>query len=74
MENSKEIKDLEKAFVNYISKHGHSNVIITASVIAFNKDGEVVDDQIWLVGDDEMILTQLDCIKTEMLLNKLDIK
>jgi len=63
MENkqSKEIKRIEKAVSDYISKHG-GNCIVNFSISAFNEDGDVIDDQLWLFGDKDILLVDNECM------------
>ena len=65
MKVSKEIKAIEKALQAYYKKHG-GNVCITASVVAFNEEHDVIDDQLWLVGAKEMLETQVECLVEEV--------
>jgi len=63
MENkqSKEIKRIEKAVNDYIVKHG-GNCIVNFSISAFNEDGDVIDDQLWLWGDKEILMIDNECM------------
>jgi len=65
MKVSKEIKAIEKALQAYYKKHG-GNVCITASIVAFNDEADVIDDQLWLVGDKPVMETQLECLTDEL--------
>jgi hypothetical protein len=58
---SKEIKRIEKALNDYIIKHG-SNCIINFSISAFNEDGDVIDDQLWLFGDKDILKIDNECM------------
>jgi hypothetical protein len=63
MENkqSKEIKRIEKAVNDYIVKHG-GNCIVNFSISAFNEEGDVIDDQLWLWGDKEILMIDNECM------------
>jgi hypothetical protein len=60
-EQSKEIKRIENAVQDYISKHG-GNCIVNISISAFNKEGDVIDDQLWLWGDKEILMIDNECM------------
>jgi hypothetical protein len=58
---SKEIKRIENAVNDYIVKHG-GNCIVNFSISAFNEDGDVIDDQLWLWGDKEILMIDNECM------------
>jgi hypothetical protein len=60
-QQSKEIKRIEKAVNDYISKHG-GNCIVNFSISAFNDEGDVIDDQLWLWGDKEILMIDNECM------------
>lgn len=49
MEKSKELKAIEDALYAYYEKHNW-DVGIVASVVAFDDEGDVIDDMIWTAG------------------------
>ena len=65
MKISKELKAINKALNAYYKKH-EGNVVISVSISAFDKECEVIDDQIWLMGDKEILLIDNDCIRNEI--------
>jgi hypothetical protein len=68
---TKEIKRIEKAVNDYIIKHG-GNCIVNFSIAAFNEDGDVIEDQLWLFGEKETLMIDNECMLEEIL--KLDEK
>jgi hypothetical protein len=58
---SKEIKRIENAVNDYIVKHG-GNCIVNFSISAFNEEGDVIDDQLWLWGDKEILMIDNECM------------
>lgn len=63
---TKEIKRIEKAVNDYIIKHG-GNCIVNFSISAFNEDGNVIEDQLWLFGDKETLMIDNECMLEEIL-------
>ena len=62
---SKEIKKLEKAIQAYINKH-KGNCVVSVSVSAFDKDSDVIDDQLWLFGNKETLKVDNECMLEEI--------
>ena len=58
---SKEIKKLENAIQAYINKH-KGNCVVSVSVSAFDKDSDVIDDQLWLFGNKETLKVDNECM------------
>tara|TARA_R110000822_G_scaffold174091_1_gene313724 strand:+ start:616 stop:843 length:228 start_codon:yes stop_codon:yes gene_type:complete len=65
MKISKELKAINKALNDYYNKH-EGNVVISVSVSAFDKECEVIDDQIWLMGDTEILLIDNESVRNEI--------
>lgn len=66
-----EIKRIEKAVQDYINKH-NGNCVVNFSISAFNEDGDVIEDQLWLFGEKDILLVDNECMLEEIL--KLDEK
>ena len=64
-QKSKELQAIEAALSAYIKKHG-GDCVINVSVHAFDKDSEVVDDQLWLYGDKDLLLIDNEEMKKEI--------
>jgi hypothetical protein len=56
---SKEVMNVCKALEKYSNKH-KGNVVVSASLIAFDKAGEVIDDRIIQYGDQEILIIALE--------------
>lgn len=65
MEMTKEIKAIDQALEQFYNKH-KGKVSIVASVIAFDDEGKVCDDRLYTVGEDLVILAQLEGIEEEL--------
>lgn len=61
---TKEIQAIDDALRAYYEKH-NGNVVINASILAFNKDNEVIDghERLWQIGEH---LTQLTNVNVMM--------
>lgn len=62
---SKEIQAIEAALMAYITKHG-GDCTINVSIHAFDEEGDVVDDQLWLYGDKDLLLIDNEEMKKEI--------
>jgi len=63
---SKEMRAIIKAINGYQKKH-KGNVCIHASFVAFEGDeADVVDDRIFMIGDEETLLISLDDMRNEI--------
>jgi hypothetical protein len=65
MENkqkSKEVQAIEDALNSYIEKHG-GDCVINVSVCGFDSEYDVIDDQIWLYGDNDLLLISNESMK-----------
>ena len=65
MKRSKELNAITKAIDAYLKKHNNDASFI-GSIVAFNKDYEVVDDIILGYGEKDTVKIQLDSLKKEL--------
>jgi hypothetical protein len=62
---TKEMKKIEKAVADFIKKHD-GNCIVNFTMCAFNEDGDVYEDQMWLHGLREVLLISNEGMKEEI--------